>query len=73
MLLTEQDVLPGFNFLIEAILKSIYMKNSLQTNPVILKIIVLVTCFMMAMFYNQSKAAATASPTSTASHFFTMK
>ena len=44
------------------------MKNSLQTNSFIFKIIVLVTCFMMVMFYNQSKAAATVSLTSTASH-----
>ena len=44
------------------------MKNSLQTNPVFFKIVVLVTCFMMVMFYNKSKAAVTASPTATASH-----
>ena len=71
MLLAEQDVPQGFNFLIEAILKSIYMKNSLQTNSVFLKIVVLVTCFMMVMFYNKSKAAAAATPT--AADFFVTK
>lgn len=49
------------------------MKNSLQTKPFIFKIIVLVTCFMMVMFYNQSKAAATSSSISRASHLFIIK
>jgi len=33
------------------------MKNSLQTNPLLFKTIVLITCFMLVMFYNKSKAA----------------
>jgi len=45
------------------------MKNSLQSNPVILKIAILVTCFMVVMIYNESKAA-TRVPTSAASHLF---
>jgi hypothetical protein len=35
------------------------MKNGLQTNPVMFKMILLVTCFMLAMLYNKSKAATT--------------
>ena len=49
------------------------MKNSLQTNPVILQIIILITCFIMVMFYNKSKAEVTIYPASTASHFIIMK
>ncbi len=41
------------------------MKNGLQTNPVMFKMIVLVTCFMLAMLYNKSKAAV---PQSTHQH-----
>ncbi len=33
------------------------MKNSLQTNPLLFKTIVLITCFMLVMFYNKSKAS----------------
>lgn len=33
------------------------MKNLFQTNPVLFKAIVLITCFMLVMFYNKSKAA----------------
>jgi len=33
------------------------MKNILQTNPFLSKTIVLVTCFMLVMLYNKSKAA----------------
>jgi hypothetical protein len=33
------------------------MRNSFQTNPVIFKIIVLITCFMLVLIYNKSKAA----------------
>ena len=33
------------------------MKNGLQMNPMLFKMIVLVTCFMMVMLYNKSKAA----------------
>jgi hypothetical protein len=33
------------------------MRNNLQGNPAILKIIVLLTCFMLVMLYNKSKAA----------------
>lgn len=49
------------------------MKNNSQTTPVILRTIVLFTCFMLVMFYNKSKAAATAFPTLTAWHLFIMK
>jgi hypothetical protein len=35
------------------------MKNGLQMNPMLFKAIVLVTCFMMVMLYNKSKAADT--------------
>ena len=34
------------------------MKNGLHTNPMMFKMIVLVTCFMLVMLYNKSKAAA---------------
>jgi hypothetical protein len=34
------------------------MKNNLQGNPAMLKIIVLFTCFMLVMLYNKSKAAS---------------
>ena len=34
------------------------MKNGLQFNPMLFKVVVLVTCFMLVMFYNKSKAAA---------------
>lgn len=33
------------------------MKNSLHSNPLLVKTIVLVTCFMLVMLYNKSKAA----------------
>jgi hypothetical protein len=33
------------------------MKNSLHTNPILFKMMVLITCFMLAMFYSKSKAA----------------
>lgn len=33
------------------------MKNDLQTNPILFKMVVLVTCFLMAILYNKSKAA----------------
>jgi hypothetical protein len=33
------------------------MRNSFQTNPVVFKIIVLITCFLLVMIYNKSKAA----------------
>ncbi len=33
------------------------MKNGLQINPMLFKMVVLVTCFMLVMFYNKSKAA----------------
>jgi hypothetical protein len=32
------------------------MKNGLLKKPLFLKAIVLVTCFMLVMFYNKSKA-----------------
>lgn len=33
------------------------MKNGMHINPVMFKMIVLVTCFMLVMVYNKSKAA----------------
>lgn len=33
------------------------MKNGLQINPMLFKMVVLVTCFMLVMLYNKSKAA----------------
>jgi len=33
------------------------MKNGLHFNPLIFKMVVLVTCFMLVMLYNKSKAA----------------
>ena len=32
------------------------MKNNLHTNPLLFKLIVLVTCFMLVILYNKSKA-----------------
>lgn len=32
------------------------MKNGLPINPVVYKMVVLVTCFMLVMLYNKSKA-----------------
>jgi hypothetical protein len=33
------------------------MKNGLQINPMLFKMILLVTCFMLVMLHNKSKAA----------------
>jgi hypothetical protein len=33
------------------------MKNGLHMNPLLFKMVVLVTCFMLVMLYNKSKAA----------------
>lgn len=33
------------------------MKNGLHINPLLFKMAVLVTCFMLVMFYNKSKGA----------------
>lgn len=33
------------------------MKNNLQTNPLIFKLLVLITCFMVAILYNKSQAS----------------
>jgi len=33
------------------------MKNGLHINPLLFKMVVLVTCFMLVMFYNKSKGA----------------
>jgi hypothetical protein len=33
------------------------MKNNLQTTPLLVKMVVLFTSFMLVMLYNQSKAA----------------
>jgi hypothetical protein len=48
---------PDFKCIDHVILKSNFMKNGMQINPVMFKMIVLVTCFMLAMIYNKSKAA----------------
>jgi hypothetical protein len=32
------------------------MKNGLHLNPLMLKAVVLLTCFMLVMFYNKAKA-----------------
>ena len=37
------------------------MKNGLQMNPMLFKMVLLVTCFMLVMLYNKSKAATTQS------------
>jgi len=34
------------------------MKNNLQSNPMALKVIILITCFMLVMLYNKSKAGS---------------
>jgi hypothetical protein len=33
------------------------MKNGLHMNPLLFKMVVLVTCLMLVMFYNKSKGA----------------
>jgi hypothetical protein len=33
------------------------MKNGLHFNPILFKMVLLVTCFMLVMFYNKSKGA----------------
>ena len=33
------------------------MKNGLHMNPLLFKMVVLVTCFMLVMIYNKSKGA----------------
>jgi hypothetical protein len=33
------------------------MKNNLQTTPLLFKMVVLITSFILVMLYNQSKAA----------------
>ena len=35
------------------------MKNNLHTNPLIFKLLVLVTCFMLVILYNKSQASGT--------------
>jgi hypothetical protein len=32
------------------------MKNGLHTNPMLFKAAILITCFMLVMFYNKAKA-----------------
>ena len=34
------------------------MKNNLHVNPILFKMILLVTCFMLAILYNKTRAAA---------------
>ncbi len=34
------------------------MKNDLQSNPALFKIVILFTCFMLVLLYNRTKAAA---------------
>ncbi len=33
------------------------MKNGLPVNPLLFKMVVLITCFMLVMLYNKSKGA----------------
>ena len=33
------------------------MKNGLHFNPLLFKMVVLITCFMLVMFYNKSRGA----------------
>ncbi len=39
------------------------MKNGLPVNPVLFKMVVLITCFMLVMFYNKSQGATAAETT----------
>jgi hypothetical protein len=39
------------------------MKNGLPINPMLFKMMVLLTCFMLVMLYNKSKAADTGKTT----------
>jgi hypothetical protein len=41
------------------------MKNGLHINPLFFKMAVLVTCFMLVMFYNKSKGADISQATAT--------
>ena len=34
------------------------MKNNLQTNPLVFKLLVLITCFMLTILYNKSRASS---------------
>ncbi|CAN5540633.1 hypothetical protein BH11BAC3_BH11BAC3_10500 [soil metagenome] len=36
------------------------MKNNIHTNPLLLKMVILITCFMLVMLYNESYAAKAA-------------
>lgn len=44
------------------------MKNGLHMNPLLFKMVVLVTCFMLVMLYNKSKGADIATKKITAQH-----
>lgn len=45
------------------------MKNNLQSNPLLFKMILLVTCFMMVILYNKSRAADVPKYKSTSTRF----
>lgn len=49
-----QGALQDFKIEIKKI-DQLNMKNNLHSNPLIFKMIVLVTCFMLVMLYNKSK------------------
>ena len=49
------------------------MKNGLHMNPLLFKIVVLVTCFMLVMLYNKSKGADIATKKITAQHTIALK
>jgi len=36
--------------------KTLQMKNNLHTNPLLFKLLVLVTCFMLVILYNKAQA-----------------
>ena len=49
------------------------MKNGLHMNPLLFKMVVLVTCFMLVMLYNKSKGADIATQKITAQHTIALK
>ena len=49
------------------------MKNGLHFNPLLFKMVVLVTCFMLVMLYNKSKGADTAGKKSVVYHTLAAK
>lgn len=49
------------------------MKNGLHMNPLLFKMVVLVTCFMLVMLYNKSKGADLSSKKDAPYHTLAMK